>query len=85
MADKYTYPGVFDPDERGPEYGYTVTFPDLPGCISEGDSLEEALNTAQEALPDGAFVTLAQAVMPLIRERMANKSVNIGVLPPRRR
>lgn len=29
---------------------YTVTFPDLPGCITQGDSLEDAFRMAQEAL-----------------------------------
>lgn len=31
------------------EGGYTVTIPDLPGCISEGDSFEEALKNIKEA------------------------------------
>ena len=37
MADKYIFPAVFDPDEIS--LGYTVTFPDLPGCITEGNNL----------------------------------------------
>jgi predicted RNase H-like HicB family nuclease len=44
---KYTYPAVFDPNENG---GYTVTFPDLPGCVTEGDNLDEALAMAAEAM-----------------------------------
>ncbi|MDT2173383.1 type II toxin-antitoxin system HicB family antitoxin, partial [Paenibacillus larvae] len=32
------------------EGGFTVTFPDLPGCITEGDDLEEALRMAKDAL-----------------------------------
>ncbi|WP_017860875.1 type II toxin-antitoxin system HicB family antitoxin [Leptospira interrogans] len=32
------------------EGGYTVEFPDLPGCITEGDTLEEALALAKDAL-----------------------------------
>lgn len=27
-----------------------VNFPDLPGCVTQGDSLESALKSAQEAL-----------------------------------
>lgn len=46
--EKYTFPAIFDPDEEG--RGYTVTFPDLPGCITEGDTLEEARAMAREAL-----------------------------------
>ncbi len=30
--------------------GYTVLFPDFPGCITEGDSLKEAISMAEEAL-----------------------------------
>lgn len=29
---------------------YLVEFPDLPGCFSQGDSLEEAIYNAQEAM-----------------------------------
>lgn len=29
--------------ERSDEGGYTVTVPSLPGCISEGETREEAL------------------------------------------
>ena len=35
-----------DPDEGG----YTVTVPVLPGCITEGDTLAEALANAREAI-----------------------------------
>lgn len=30
--------------------GYTVTVPALPGCVTEGDSVQEALENAQEAI-----------------------------------
>lgn len=36
-----------------PDYedgGYTVEVPSLPGCISEGDTIEEALTNIQEAI-----------------------------------
>jgi antitoxin HicB len=41
------YTAVFesDPDVGG----YTVTIPDLPGCISEGNTFEAALKNIQEA------------------------------------
>ena len=38
---------VLEPSEDG---GYTVTVPALPGCISEGDSREEALANIAEAV-----------------------------------
>ena len=33
-----------------PEEGYTVTVPSLPGCISCGDTLEEALENIKDAI-----------------------------------
>lgn len=44
---KLVYLAVFYPFENG--LGYTVEFPDLPGCITQGDSLEEALDMAADA------------------------------------
>lgn len=46
MAE-YVYPAVFHPNDDGT---YTVLFPDLPGCISEGKSLGNAMAMAQDAL-----------------------------------
>ena len=36
--------------EEAPEGGYGVSFPDLPGCVSAGDDLDEACTNAVEAL-----------------------------------
>ena len=38
---------VLEPSEDG---GYTVTVPGLPGCISEGDTREEALANIRAAI-----------------------------------
>ncbi len=38
---------VLEPSEEG---GFTVYVPSLPGCISEGDSKDEALNNIKEAI-----------------------------------
>ncbi|BBL68261.1 type II toxin-antitoxin system HicB family antitoxin [Methanoculleus chikugoensis] len=38
---------VLEPSEEG---GYTVYVPSLPGCISEGDTREEALENIREAI-----------------------------------
>ena len=37
---------ILEPQEEG---GYTVTVPSLPGCISEGDTFEDALANIKEA------------------------------------
>ena len=41
---------ILIPDEDG--VGYTVEVPSLPGCISEGDTLEEALANIQDAIAE---------------------------------
>ena len=38
---------VFEPSDEG---GYTVYIPSLPGCVSEGDTLEEARENIREAI-----------------------------------
>jgi len=41
------YTAFFEPQEEG---GYTVYVPVLPGCLSEGDTFEEAKINIQEAI-----------------------------------
>lgn len=42
---KYTV--IFEPAEEG---GYVVSVPALPGCITQGDTFEEAVEMAQDAI-----------------------------------
>ena len=44
---KLLYPAIFTSFDDGT--GYTVEVPDLPGCVTEGDSLLEAIDMAQDA------------------------------------
>ena len=44
----YRYIAVFEPDEE--DGGYTVTVPALPGCITQGDTLDEARSMVKEAI-----------------------------------
>jgi len=37
-------------EDTGPDIAVGVWFPDLPGCFSAGDTLDEALVNAQEAV-----------------------------------
>ncbi len=45
---QYVYPAVFHPDAE--EGGFFVSFPDLPGCMTEGNDMGEALFMAQDAM-----------------------------------
>lgn len=46
MKRHYVYPAIFHPEETG----FSVFFPDLKGCQTQGDTLEEATLMAQEVL-----------------------------------
>lgn len=43
---KYCYPAIMTPEE----VGYSVEFPDLENCFTCGETLEEAMEMAQDAL-----------------------------------
>lgn len=47
MATERTYRVVLERNERG---GYTVSVPALPAVVTEGESREEALANAQDAI-----------------------------------
>lgn len=44
---KLVYPAYFTPLEKTD--GYCVTFPDLPGCVTQGDNLTNAIEMAVDA------------------------------------
>lgn len=61
---------VLEPSDEG---GYTVLVPSLPGCISEGETIDDALTNIREAIDlylepveDDLFISEAEGV--LIRE-----------------
>ena len=45
---KYTYLALFEADKENG--GYTISFPDFSGAISEADTLNEAIYNAREVL-----------------------------------
>jgi predicted RNase H-like HicB family nuclease len=57
---------VLEPSDEG---GYTAYAPSLPGCISEGEDIQEALTNIQEAIGiylepiDDDLVTSGQALV----------------------
>ena len=50
------YPAIFTEEEAG---GYWVRFPDVDGCVTEGDNMEHAARMSIEAL-DGVIATMLE-------------------------
>lgn len=69
---KLYYPAIYIKSE----YGYTVEFPDLPGCITQGDTFEEAFEMAEDAacgwiltsIEDGEEINAPNSVEPSCTE-----------------
>ena len=82
---KLAYPDYFSPLENSD--GYCVTFPDLPGCVTEGKSLAEAVEMAIDAasgwvldeLEDGKSAPKASGIKTIQLENPED-FVNIIVL-----
>jgi len=69
----YQYTAIFEPDiEVG---GYTVTIPSLPGCISEGDTFEQALKNIEEA------ASLYLEVMRTKKEEILREEKGVIIAP----
>ena len=47
IMDNYSFTVIFEPDITG---GYNVVVPALPGCFTQGDTLEEAQENAKDAI-----------------------------------
>ena len=47
MKTKIYYPAVFCKEEEG---GFSILFPDLPGCGTQSETIQEGMELAQEAL-----------------------------------
>lgn len=96
MKDRYIYPAILNYAEDG----ISVSFPDLPGCLTCAEDTETALSRAKEAMglyladaedcgepiPDpsdlsklhleaGDIPALVEVFMPVIRDRISNRSV----------
>ena len=63
---KLVYPALFTPFEDG-SGGYTVEFPDLPGCVTEGEDMAEALFMAEDAA-SGWVLTELEDGNPVIQD-----------------
>ena len=67
------YRVLIEPNEEG---GYTVTVPDLPGCVTQGDTIEEALQNAKEAIEGHleALIDLGKAIPAEIEVELERKA-----------
>jgi len=74
MKRKYTI--ILDPDpEKG---GYTVTVPALPGCITQGETIEQCIERAQEAIA-GYIESLEAEGEPVPEETERPQMITIDV------
>jgi antitoxin HicB len=48
VMSNYRYTIILHPDIE--EGGYTVTVPALPGCVTQGETIEEAIAMAKDAI-----------------------------------
>lgn len=44
--ESYNFPAIIEKEE----HNYSVYFPDLPGCVSSGKNIQEAIKESKEAL-----------------------------------
>lgn len=75
--ETYEFEVIFTPQNEG---GFTVEIPELPGCISEGDTVEEAEKNIQEAA-ELYLETLEERGIPLPeRKPLKVLKMNITVI-----
>jgi predicted RNase H-like HicB family nuclease len=70
-------------EEAGPDTAVGIWFPDLPGCFSAGDDLDEALGNASEAIAayaqslaeDGRMLPPPRTLTELKRDPLVEKDI----------
>jgi predicted RNase H-like HicB family nuclease len=72
---EYRYTIILHPD---PEGGYTVTVPALPGCVTQGETLEEAITMAKDAIRLHVEALIAEGE-PVPEEREHPQAIVINV------
>ncbi|MBI4322617.1 MAG: type II toxin-antitoxin system HicB family antitoxin [Chloroflexi bacterium] len=70
------YTLLITPDEE--EGGYVVSVPALPGCNTEGETIEEAISNAREAI-EGYLLSLKDLGRPIPEERKHPQAIVIEV------
>lgn len=59
------YTVIFEPAEEG---GYVVSVPALPGCVTEGDTFEEAMEMVKDAMK-GYLAVLKKEGLEIPKEK----------------
>ncbi len=58
--------------------GYTVTVPALPGCVTEGDTLEEAIAMVRDAI-EGYIESLRKHGEPIPEDEPASEPATLTI------
>lgn len=75
-----TYTVLLEPDPE--DGGFTVTVPELPGCIIQGETVEEALAMARDAIKLHVEGLAADGLPPVERRPPQLAAVEVEVDSP---
>lgn len=67
MTKNYQYKVVIQPDDPS---GYYAVVPSLPGCVTQGETIEETLTMIKDAIA-GYLAVLEDEGLPIPEEREA--------------
>ncbi len=70
------YTIVLEPDPQ--EGGYSVTVPTLPGCVTQGETAEQCVERAQEAI-EGYIESLVARGLPVPEETAPPRILEVSV------
>jgi antitoxin HicB len=74
--DNRRYTIILYPDTE--EGGYTVTVPALPGCITQGETIEEAIAMGKDAIQLYVETLLAEG-LPVPEEQEHLQAIVVGI------
>ena len=72
------YTAIFEPAEEG---GYVVSVPALPGCVSQGETFEEAVSMIKDAM-EGYLEVLKEEKQEIPQEGLSVVITQISVQNP---
>jgi len=70
--ESYTYRLQIEPVKEG---GFVVKVPALPGCVTQGETYDEAVVKAQECI-EGFLEALVKAKQPIPRDPLPTRQVD---------